>query len=109
MIAPVRPVIPIVMLVIGTRPSVQVFGIDAQPIMAVVANDIIISNHLPARGAVDEALCGELLPVEPHILTVVVSVTTQSSGVGVASRTKRLAKTSASTAWFSRMSIQRRS
>jgi len=67
MINPVRPVIPVVTLVISPRPLLQMLGVDTQPVMTAVANDLIVAEHLRVECAKDEAIGRELLPVEPNL------------------------------------------
>jgi hypothetical protein len=61
---PVRPVLPVVSLVIRLRAQSEVVGVDAQAVMAAVPDDVIPTGGLPVQHAEDEAMGRDLPPSE---------------------------------------------
>ena len=68
MIDPVGPVIPVVPLVIRPRSLLKMLGIDAQPVMAAMANHIIEAKNLVVQSAEDKAVGIMLMCIKAYFL-----------------------------------------
>ncbi len=53
-VGPSRPVLPIVPLVVRLRAQREVVGVDAEPVMAAMSDDLIVPHDGPLEDAVDE-------------------------------------------------------
>lgn len=67
MVDPVSPVIPIIPLVIRPCPLLKMLRVNAQGVMAAMANHVMEAWHLLVQGAENESVSWVLLPMKANL------------------------------------------